>query len=99
MGQSGGTKKLPTMPPMNVKIDIDITPEEMRKLLGLPDVEAFQGQLMDDIRKKITEGADGYDPLKLFQPYLSSTLASWDVVQKMFTAAAGPGSGGGGDKK
>jgi len=78
---------------MNVKIDIDITAEEMRKLLGLPDVEAFQRQLMDDIRMRMTEGAEGYDPLKLFQPYLSGTLASWDLFQKMLGAGMAPKRG------
>ena len=78
---------------MNVKIDVDITPEEMRKLLGLPDVEAFQQQMLEDIRKRMMEGVDGYDPLKLFQPYLSGTAASWDLFQKMFAAAAGTGAG------
>jgi hypothetical protein len=78
---------------MNVKIDIDVTPEEMRKLLGLPDVDAFQRQLMDDIRKRMTEGAEGYDPMKLFQPYLSGTMASWDLFQKMFAAGAAPKRG------
>ncbi len=73
---------------MNVKIDIDITPEEMRKLLGLPDVEAFQRQLLDDIRAKMVAGAEGYDPLNLFQPYMTGTMASWDMLQKMFTSAA-----------
>lgn len=73
---------------MNVRIDIDITPEEMRKLFGLPDVEAFQRQILDDIRQRMAEGAEGYDPLKLFQPYLSGTLASWDMFQKMMSAAA-----------
>lgn len=77
---------------MNVKIDIDITPEEMRKLFGLPDVEAFQRQVMDDIRQRMLEGADGYDPLKLFQPYLTGTLASWDIFQKMFAAAGRSGT-------
>jgi hypothetical protein len=81
---------------MNVKIDIDITPEEMRKLFGLPDVEEFQRQLMDDIRQRMSEGAEGYDPIKLFQPYVSGTLASWDAFQKLFAAAAtGTGSKGG----
>ncbi len=74
---------------MKVTIDVDITPEEMRKLLGLPDVEAFQRQLMDDIRERMMEGADGYDPLKLFQPYLSGTMASWDMFQKMLGASGG----------
>ena len=74
---------------MKVTIDIDLTPEEMRKLLGLPDVDAFQRQLMDDIRERMMEGADGYDPLKLFQPYMSGTMASWDMFQKMLGAASG----------
>jgi hypothetical protein len=76
--------------PMNVKIDVDITPEEMRKLLGLPDVESFQREMLEDIRKKMLEGAEGYDPLKLFQPYLSGSMASWDMFQKMFSAAVAP---------
>ena len=79
---------------MNVKIDIDITPEEMRKLLGLPDVEAFQRQILDDIRQRMVEGVEGYDPLKLFQPYLAGSLASWDMFQKMFSAAVGAGQSG-----
>jgi len=79
---------------MNVKIDIDITPEEMRKLLGLPDVEAFQRQMLDDIRQRMVEGVEGYDPLKLFQPYLAGSLASWDMFQKMFSAAVGSGQSG-----
>jgi hypothetical protein len=73
---------------MNVKIDIDISPDEVRKLFGLPDVEAFHRQLMDDIRARIADGAEGYDPLKLFQPYLSGTLAPWDMYRKMMSAAA-----------
>ena len=72
---------------MKVTIDIDLTPEEMRKLLGLPDIDAFQRQLMDDIRERMMEGADGYDPLQLFQPYMSGTMASWDMFQKMLGAA------------
>jgi len=80
---------------MNVKIDIDITPEEMRKLFGLPDVEAFQQQLLDDIRQRMTEGAEGYDPVKLFQPYVSGTLASWDMFQKLFAGAVSKGKGTG----
>ncbi len=76
---------------MNFKIDIDITPEEMRKLLGLPDVEAFQRQILDDIRQRMVEGVEGYDPLKLFQPYVVGSMASWDMFHKMFSAAVGSG--------
>lgn len=70
---------------MKVTVDVDISPEEVRKLFGLPDVEAFQRQIMDDIRERMVAGAEGYDPLKLFQPYLAGTMASWDLFQKMLT--------------
>lgn len=77
---------------MKVTVDVDITPEEVRKLFGLPDVEAFQRQLMDDIRERMTAGVEGYDPMKLFQPYLAGTMASWDLFQKLLTNAAGSAS-------
>lgn len=80
---------------MKITVDLDITPEELRKLFGLPDVEAFQRQLMDDIRERMAGGAEGYDPIKLFQPYLSGTLASWDLFQKALVSAAGVAAKGG----
>ncbi len=78
---------------MNITVNVDVTPEEMRKLFGLPDVEAFQRQMMDDIRERMTMGAEGYDPIKLFQPYLTGAFASWDMFQKMM-AASTTGTGG-----
>lgn len=82
---------------MNVKIDIDISAEEMRKLLGLPDVESFQREMMEDLRKRMLEGVDGYDPIKFFQPYVSGTLASWDAFQNMMAAASKSGSSSSGE--
>jgi hypothetical protein len=82
---------------MKITIDLDITPEEMRRLMGLPDVQAFQQQLLDDIRKRMHEGVEGYDPLRLFQPYLASSLAGMDMMQKLF--AAGLSGAGGHDTK
>ena len=72
---------------MKVNVDIDMSPEELRKLLGLPDVEPMQRELMEGLRKRVMEGVDGYDPVKLLQPYLTGTLASWDFLQKMISVA------------
>ena len=70
---------------MKITVDVDISPEEVRKLFGLPDVEAFQRQLMDDIRERMNAGVEGYDPLRVFQPYMAGTLASWEFFQKLLT--------------
>jgi len=72
---------------MKIHMDVEISAEDVRKLLGLPDVAAFQQDLLDQVRDRMVEGVEGYDPLKLFQPYLTSAYASWDALQKVFGAA------------
>jgi hypothetical protein len=76
---------------MKFNIDIDMSAQELRKLLGLPDVEPFQREMMEDLRKRMLEGVEGYDPVKLLQPYLTGTLASWDLLQKIVSAAGKSG--------
>ncbi|MBU2964528.1 DUF6489 family protein [Amphritea sp. 2_MG-2023] len=68
---------------MNFKVDVEMTPEELRKVLGLPDVESFQKEMMGKIQERMDAGVDGYDPLTLFQPYMASGLGSMDAIQKM----------------
>ena len=70
---------------MKITVNFDLTPAEMRHLFGLPDVEEFQRQLMNDIRERMMSGVEGYDPMKLFQPYMAGTMASWDMFQKFMT--------------
>ena len=68
---------------MNFKVDVEMTPEELRKVLGLPDVESFQKEMMSKIQERMDAGVDGYDPLTLFQPYMASGLGSMDAIQKL----------------
>ena len=64
---------------MNVKIDVDVTPEEIRRLVGLPDVQEFNKQVMDKMLEKLTAGADGFDPMRFFQ---SSVLSNADMAKR-----------------
>ena len=43
-----------------------ITPDEVRKLFGLPDVEAFQRQMMDDIRERMMAGAEAIEFMQAY---------------------------------
>jgi hypothetical protein len=69
---------------MNFKIDLDISPEEVRRLMGLPDVQAFQDELLARIRQQMDAGVEGYDPQSLMRPFMSQAAASMDAFQKMF---------------
>ena len=77
---------------MNIKIDIEMTPEEMRRLVGLPDVEAFNRELLEQIRQRMTAGVEGYEPMSLFQPYLSGAAASMDFFRRMMGMATTGGT-------
>jgi hypothetical protein len=78
---------------MQVKVDVEITPEEVRRLMGLPDVHGFQQEIMDRIKQQMLAGAEGYDPLTLFRPFLDQTASSMESFQKLFGGLMSAGTG------
>ena len=68
---------------MKVNIELEMTPEEFRKSMGLPDVQPFQEELMRKISEQMEAGVDGYDPLSLFKPFASQGFDSVSGYQKM----------------
>lgn len=59
---------------MNFRIDIEMTPEELRRALGLPDVASLQQEMIAKVREQMEAGAEGYDPLTLLKPYLNNGI-------------------------
>lgn len=69
---------------MKIHFDIDATPQELRTFFGLPDVETLQKEMMEQIRKKMLEGAEGFDILSIMKPMLPEHLLSMSSLQKSF---------------
>jgi hypothetical protein len=44
---------------MKVNLELDLTPEEMRRLFGLPDVAPVNDMLVDRLRDQMEKGLDG----------------------------------------
>nr|WP_299242887.1 hypothetical protein [uncultured Halomonas sp.] len=59
---------------MKINVEFDLTPAEFRESLGLPDVEAFQRNMMERIQKQMEAGVEGYDPWSLMQPFMQAGL-------------------------
>lgn len=77
---------------MKINITFDMTPEEFRRAMGLPDVQEFQQELFNSMLEKMKSGEDGYDPLSLYQPLLKEGLNSMGQFQNMmFSAMSGMG--------
>ncbi len=69
---------------MKINIEFDMTPEELRRAMGLPDVQEFQSEVMKGMMDKMMSGEEGYDAMSLFKPMMSESMKSMDQVQKTF---------------
>lgn len=63
---------------MNMQINVDMTPEELRRLMGLPDVQEFNQKVMEQMLQKMQEGAEGFDPTGIFK---SSIVNNADAMK------------------
>jgi hypothetical protein len=81
---------------MNIRLDIDCSPEEARRFLGLPDLgpvhEVFVGRLQDMVAKALTPAAAD----DMVRAWLSAGVQGMGAVQKAFWDAARGGAGEGG---
>ena len=69
---------------MRVSINIDCTPVEARKFLGLPDVEAFQTEMMRQMQEKLTHGLTVEDMEHFMKSWTPLAGQGWENMQKMF---------------
>jgi hypothetical protein len=47
---------------MQIKIEIDVKPEELRRFLGLPDVAGLQDDLVQFLRDKVGQVNENFHP-------------------------------------
>ncbi|MGS2744097.1 hypothetical protein ACU6TU_10990 [Halomonas sp. LS-001] len=66
---------------MKINVEFDLTPDEFRQALGLPNVEAFQKNLLDNIQRQMESGEDGYDPMSLMRPFLQQPMMQQGLSQ------------------
>lgn len=69
---------------MKINVEVDITPDELRRFLGLPDVAPLQQELMERLRERMESGVADYDPVKLMEPFVTGNMKSFEVLQNLF---------------
>ena len=55
---------------MKINVEMDMTPEEARKLMGLPDVTAFQDEAMAEMHKRMKAALDTSDPEAMLKAWM-----------------------------
>lgn len=74
---------------MKFTIDLDCTPEEARRFLGLPDVAPMQDKTMEEIEARMLENIRSLDPETFIQTWMPLSVQGWGDLQKMFWSQMG----------
>ncbi len=69
---------------MKINFDIECTPEEARKFLGLPDVAPMQAALMKELENQLRDNMNAMDPETMIKTWMPATMQGWGEIQKMF---------------
>ena len=69
---------------MKISLDIDCTPEEARRFLGLPDVTAANEALVDELTRRAGDMAATMDPEKMMEQWMSAGARGFGDLQQAF---------------
>ncbi|MGR6874172.1 DUF6489 family protein [Pseudomonas sp. HK3] len=69
---------------MKINVEFDLTPDEFRQAMGLPDVQGLHEEIISTIVEKMKNAEDGYDAFSLLKPYLNTSMQTMESAQKGF---------------
>lgn len=78
---------------MKVTIDIDLTPEEARRLLGLPDIAGMQDRLLGQLEKQLSSNLAYVDPEMIVKAILPVGAQGLERMQGLLWEVAGAAIG------
>jgi len=86
---------------MKVNIEMDMTPQEARAFMGLPDVAPLQQKMLEEMQARMRAAFDAGDPdgmMKAWMPFLGANPAggaeTFQKFQKFFWDSATLAAGG-----
>lgn len=74
---------------MKVKMEFDVTPEETRRLLGLPDVSPVNDLLVERLRDQVEKGLDGTLLRNMLQSVVKGGAQGLDAYQTLLATIMG----------
>jgi hypothetical protein len=72
---------------MKVNIEIDLSPQEARELMGWPDVSEFQSKLMESVNQQLQDGSNE-NLNAMLQPFFAESQKAFGAYQKMMEGFA-----------
>jgi hypothetical protein len=83
---------------MKVNIELDMTPDEARRMMGLPDVAAFQARMTAELEKRMKAALDTSDPAAMLKAWFPMSSGEgmqqfqrfWEKAAKTKPSASKP---------
>lgn len=72
---------------MKIKIEFDLTPQEFRQSLGLPDIAGLQDEALSLLQSRLGDDIGKIEMSSLVENWFTQGLAASRKVQELFTAA------------
>ena len=83
---------------MKINLELDMTPEEARRLMGLPDVSALQTEMLEEMRRRMKTGMETLDPQALLRAWMPTGAQGFEEFQKFLWDSATRVAGAAGKK-
>lgn len=69
---------------MKITINVDCTPEEARRYMGLPDVASMQETILKEMQERMLANVSSLQPAEMVKAWLPMGMEGWLEMQKSF---------------
>lgn len=73
---------------MKVHVEIDMTPEEARRVMGLPDVAKLQEEMLKEMQKRMKAALDTSDPEAMMRAWMPLGGQGFEQFQRFLWDSA-----------
>ncbi len=80
---------------MKITINVDCTPEEARRYMGLPDVGPMQEELLKQMQERLLANVDSMQPTEMLKTWWPMGMDHWLELQKALWTQMSSVAGGG----
>ncbi len=78
---------------MKVHIELDMTPEESRRMMGLPDVSGLQEKMLAEMERRMKAALDTSDPEAMLRAWMPMGGQAFEQFQKFVWDSAKTAAG------
>jgi hypothetical protein len=73
---------------MKVHIELEMSPEEARRMMGLPDVAKLQEEMAKELQSRMKSALQSFDPQELVKTWFPFGTEPFDQFQRFLKEAA-----------